>query len=446
MAPPRPIEGTIGSRIRVILGDDGHEWLLLLDHDDGTRKWQSQIWKAIPFGLSKQINNCTAKGRYVKGVDFGPGNSWHVYGVKPDGSGAHHWWGGLDAAKSKAINEVASGPLTNKIALGSQNSCPSLCLISGSNGYSCINTSNGLFKRLKLIHSRRENVKMVRLFDDGQYYIEDDQGTEWVTSNNSNFSKELKKNKNVEETALAVNGSWIVICGNYSVTSTGVDKELSDQITDFYSKQRERKKKRDREITAYHERERAVRAAKEAAERERQEAAERAAREEQQRLVLEERKRREEEEARAKKVAEASRATALEVRLVERLTQERESIDKLETKLEEMQDHMEAMQDHFSTMQEDVYSRKRSLRESLVTLPAAQRPRWSFGDDTPQSKRREKPQCVVCQDKAPVRAVVPCGHLCLCDDCAPSISQRPSGNRLCPLCRGPAQSTLRIYS
>lgn len=179
MAPPRPIEGTIGSKIRVILGDDGHEWLLLLDHDDGNQKWQSKNWKSIPSGLAKQINNCTAKGRDVKGVDFGPNFSWYVHGVKPDGSGGHAWWGGLDAAKSNAIKEATSKSIPSKVALGSQNSCPSLCLISGNNGYHCINTSDGLSKRLKLIHSRGKDVKMVRLFTDGQYYIEDDQGTEW---------------------------------------------------------------------------------------------------------------------------------------------------------------------------------------------------------------------------------------------------------------------------
>lgn len=32
---PRPITGSIGSRVRVVLGKDGDEWLLLLNYD----KW-----------------------------------------------------------------------------------------------------------------------------------------------------------------------------------------------------------------------------------------------------------------------------------------------------------------------------------------------------------------------------------------------------------------------
>lgn len=72
MAPPRQIQGTIGSRIRVVLGDDGDSWLLLLNNDDGNAKWQSKLWKSIPDGLARQINNCVSKGRDITYVDFGP--------------------------------------------------------------------------------------------------------------------------------------------------------------------------------------------------------------------------------------------------------------------------------------------------------------------------------------------------------------------------------------
>mmetsp|Transcript_24746 Transcript_24746/g.60794 ORF Transcript_24746/g.60794 Transcript_24746/m.60794 type:complete len:105 (-) Transcript_24746:875-1189(-) len=103
------------------------------------------------------------------------------------------------------------------------------------------------------------------------------------------------------------------------------------------------------------------------------------------------------------------------------------------------------MQDNLSTMQEHLHARKRALRESLDNLPPAQRPKWKLEEDKKPSARLEKSQCVVCQDKGPIRAVVPCGHVCLCDECASSISEGPSWNRLCPLCRGPMQSTLKIY-
>eukprot|EP00548_Thalassiothrix_antarctica_P007690 CAMPEP_0194150702 /NCGR_PEP_ID=MMETSP0152-20130528/44766_1 /TAXON_ID=1049557 /ORGANISM="Thalassiothrix antarctica, Strain L6-D1" /LENGTH=82 /DNA_ID=CAMNT_0038853887 /DNA_START=17 /DNA_END=262 /DNA_ORIENTATION=+ len=75
---PRPINGSIGSRIRVILGDTGDEWLLLLENDDGDAKWQTKDWNNIPCGVAKQINNCTAKDRDIKHVDFGPTGAWYI--------------------------------------------------------------------------------------------------------------------------------------------------------------------------------------------------------------------------------------------------------------------------------------------------------------------------------------------------------------------------------
>lgn len=48
-------------------------------------------------------------------------------------------------------------------------------------------------------------------------------------------------------------------------------------------------------------------------------------------------------------------------------------------------------------------------------------------------------KCVVCMDKAARIAMLPCGHLCCCDDCARTMAQ-------CPVCRTPVQKTQRIFS
>ena len=45
----------------------------------------------------------------------------------------------------------------------------------------------------------------------------------------------------------------------------------------------------------------------------------------------------------------------------------------------------------------------------------------------------EDPDCVVCMDQDYDVVIVPCGHYCLCKDCA-SIIQGDTG--LCPICRG----------
>lgn len=46
-------------------------------------------------------------------------------------------------------------------------------------------------------------------------------------------------------------------------------------------------------------------------------------------------------------------------------------------------------------------------------------------------------ECIICLDKAPEFACVPCGHLALCGD--------HGRIRVCPLCRHPVEQLLRVY-
>lgn len=47
--------------------------------------------------------------------------------------------------------------------------------------------------------------------------------------------------------------------------------------------------------------------------------------------------------------------------------------------------------------------------------------------------------CVVCITNARSHVIIPCGHMCLCQDCMPAICGS------CPMCRGPATSIMRVY-
>ena len=46
MARPREIRGTPGSRIRVLLGQGGEDYLYFLDEDTGDREFQTVNWTA----------------------------------------------------------------------------------------------------------------------------------------------------------------------------------------------------------------------------------------------------------------------------------------------------------------------------------------------------------------------------------------------------------------
>jgi len=455
---PRPITGSIGSRIRVVLGNDGDEWLLLLNYDDGDTKWQSKDWKNIPHTVAKQINNCTAKDRNVKAVDFGADGAWFVRGVKSDGTGGHCWWGGTSG--SAQLSEWCDSPPVHASFGSSVYGAETYAIIQGNNGYALSgNLHDDLSDRLKRIHSRSKTIHFVRLFSSGQYLISDQEGLEWRL-HNEHITNELQRNQNgaVKDIALAGDGSWVIIRDNNFVSSTGLDERLKSALSRFYSEQRRYGNQRSAEIREAKatnererlERERAAQEAREAAERaERErEAAEReerervqretAEREERERIRREaERAEREEREAieaaAAAQLNAATRISSLEAALEKRLIEEAKDIKDTEEKLR---------------------NRKRSFQETIQSMPPDAQSRINLDNETSTtttstSSDNSNNTCVICHDGVSTMAVIPCGHVCLCnrcsDVCMSGQNQNGQRQRSCPLCRGNMQSVLRIY-
>ena len=135
MVRPSPVTGSAGSRIKVILGDSGTEYVYFVDETDGSRDWQSSNWTTgpggLPLPLAKQLNACIAKGRYITQAVHGPDGEWFVSGRKRDGSGAHSWWGGTDATDK--IKEWC-GKERLRVSFGQAGAW---VLQQGQNGYWC---------------------------------------------------------------------------------------------------------------------------------------------------------------------------------------------------------------------------------------------------------------------------------------------------------------------
>lgn len=51
---------------------------------------------------------------------------------------------------------------------------------------------------------------------------------------------------------------------------------------------------------------------------------------------------------------------------------------------------------------------------------------------------QEERTCKVCMDKEVNIVFIPCGHLVVCKECAPSL-------RKCPICRGMVKGTVRTF-
>lgn len=425
---PSPIRGSPGSRIRLIFGGTGDDWLLLLNHDNGNTKWQVQDWKGdIPGEVTKQINNCKAKGRDVKYVDFGRNGGWYLNGEKPDGSAGHSWWGGVPEQAEKTIKQSLSERDTFQVSLGysPEHYEKTFVLLQGRNGYSasgCLRSNIGQI--LRRINNRKKEVNFVRLFDDDKYFISDEEGLQWSVDSEY-LDNEIRKPGSVKEIAVASDGSWLVIKDNHYVASTGVDEALTRKLTQFYTDQRRWIKRRNDEIQSAEERNRleleerareaeereAARQAQAQAEREAMEAAELAARERAQR--------------------EAKEADRLAQERVEREAVTR--ISSLEAKLEKR--FLDEARD-IKDMEESLRRRKLAL---LDEMPADIRSRSVLSDDKETAIHIT---CVVCHDEEANFAVVPCGHVCLCSTCS-DICIRD--DRPCPLCRVNIQNTMRIY-
>jgi len=58
-------------------------------------------------------------------------------------------------------------------------------------------------------------------------------------------------------------------------------------------------------------------------------------------------------------------------------------------------------------------------------------------------REREDKLCVVCQDKEKCIMMLPCRHLCLCQDCQTPLLTR--SNNHCPMCRRKVKQTIKAY-
>lgn len=96
-----------------------------------------------------------------------------------------------------------------------------------------------------------------------------------------------------------------------------------------------------------------------------------------------------------------------------------------------------------SKLEDHIRKRKRSLHASIEKMPSQSRARIGTERNNSDNMSPAIAVCVVCHTAPSSRAIIPCGHHCLCNDCAVTLT---AISPLCPLCRSVILSTLKIYA
>ncbi len=96
-----------------------------------------------------------------------------------------------------------------------------------------------------------------------------------------------------------------------------------------------------------------------------------------------------------------------------------------------------------SSAQESRYQRYSSAKPSSGDVPpVALPPSYQSAHPAPQAPRPSSTEdsklCVVCMDAALQMVLVPCGHVCVCENCSKQIT-------FCPMCRQPVQQAIRVF-
>lgn len=82
------------------------------------------------------------------------------------------------------------------------------------------------------------------------------------------------------------------------------------------------------------------------------------------------------------------------------------------------------------------------IREVLLATETQVLPPAS-PEERPGPSYHEDKSCAVCMNDTKNMALVPCGHVCLCEACCRAVMS--SGSRKCPVCRIGIESTLKVY-
>ena len=94
-------------------------------------------------------------------------------------------------------------------------------------------------------------------------------------------------------------------------------------------------------------------------------------------------------------------------------------------------------------LEEEVAALTLGMQRDALRLQEAQAQLGSSSVVPPAAPQDAETMCVVCLDAPKDHIIVPCGHQCVCEACAEKLKKASSP--LCPFCRTPINSTIKVF-
>jgi hypothetical protein len=241
----RPSECSIGSLVRLVLGTHRKQWYLALDHKDdkGKCKRQERHWSDLPPDVTQKLQACnTSAGWYVR-MDL-------VGGLreKTEGQGTVAWCiAGVNQAMETSFLRWSSDTIENglqsiinatnpsvemTLALGERNGSCCICYISDTLHLHNLTAS----LTVKILNKDTGSIKTIRLFHDGAFFIQNDQGDYEFGGAGIPTAcwRELSQGLPVCDLAVSADNEWVILRPDTFVASQGIDPILWEHLDEFY--------------------------------------------------------------------------------------------------------------------------------------------------------------------------------------------------------------------
>lgn len=215
-----------GSRLQVILGKTGSEYVFIKKEGSGEYQKQDFSWTSgdigIPSELVRNLNNIININDIVTAVSLGPKNEWFVRGQRRDGNCSY-----INCDKTDIISIVRKLGIKDDVKNVIFGDNDKFFIITDGDAFSHPDLDENLLRVFAHLNISRKDIELVRLFPDGGYFISDSEGMQYKVKNQTlkEILRSFSRNR-ILDISIAGDGNWVIIRSYTYVCSDGVSECL----------------------------------------------------------------------------------------------------------------------------------------------------------------------------------------------------------------------------